>query len=79
MECGIDEDQMNLPRPHGTPGLKKKLIADLRVKQPDSSIIQLGISCFSLTMIWLKNEAFVVKIRKYFKFYKEVVEHHLSF
>jgi len=47
----IDEDQMNLPQPQGTPGSKKKVLADLRVKQPDSSRIQLGISCSSLTMI----------------------------
>jgi len=39
LEGGIDEDQMNLPQPHGTPGSKKKVLADLRVKRPDSSRI----------------------------------------
>jgi len=51
LEGRIDEDQMNLPQPHGTHGCKKKVLADLRVKQPNSSRIQLGISCSSLTMI----------------------------
>jgi len=51
LEGGIDEDQMNLPQPPGTPGSKKKVLADLRVKRPDSSRIQLGISYSSLTMI----------------------------
>jgi len=39
LEGGIDENQMNLPQPHATPGSKKKVLADLRVKQPDSSRI----------------------------------------
>jgi len=51
LEGGIDEDQMNLPQPHGTPGSKKKVIADLIVKQSDSSRIQLGIFCSSLIII----------------------------
>jgi len=51
LEGEIDENQMNLPQPHGTPGSKKKIIADLRVKRLDSSKIQLGISCSSLTVI----------------------------
>ena len=51
LEGKIDEDQMNLPQPQGTPGSKKEVLADLRVKRPDSSRIQLGISCSSLTMI----------------------------
>jgi len=45
------EDQINLPQLQGTPGSKKKVIVDLSVKQPDSSRIQLGISCSALTMI----------------------------
>jgi len=55
LEGGIDEDQINLLQPQGTPGSKKKVLTDLRVKQPDSSRIQLGIFCSSLTMIWLKK------------------------
>jgi len=51
LEGGIYEDQMNLPQPQGTPGSKKKVLADLRMKRPDSSKIELGISCSSLTMI----------------------------
>jgi len=51
LEGGIDEDQMNLPKQQGTPDSKKKVLADLRVKRPDSSRIQLGISYSSLTMI----------------------------
>jgi len=41
LEGEIDEDQMNLPQPHGTPDSKKKVQADLRVKRLDSSRIQL--------------------------------------
>jgi len=51
LEDGIYEDKMNLPQPHGTPSSKKKVLADLRLKQPDSSRIQLGGTCSSLTMI----------------------------
>jgi len=36
LEGGIDEDKMNLPQPQGTPGSKKKVPIDLRVKQQDS-------------------------------------------
>jgi len=32
-----------------------KVLVDLRVRRPDSSKIQLGISCSSPTMIWLKR------------------------
>jgi len=32
LEGEIDEDQMNLRQPYGTPGSKKKVLADLRVK-----------------------------------------------
>ena len=32
LEGGIDENQMNLPQPQGTPGSKKKIITYLRVK-----------------------------------------------
>ena len=53
MEGTIDEDQMNLPQPQGAPGSKKKVLTDLRVKRPNSSRIQLGISWSSLIMIWL--------------------------
>jgi len=51
LEGKIDEDQMNLPQPQGTPGSKKEVLADLRVKRSDSSRIQLRISCSSLTII----------------------------
>ena len=64
-EGEIDEDQMNLSQLQGTPGSKKKILADLREKRPYSYRIQLGISCSSLTMIWLKNEAYDVKIWEY--------------
>jgi len=51
LEAGRYEDQINLPQPQGTPESKKKVLADLRVKRPDSSRIQLGISCSALTMV----------------------------
>ena len=55
LEGGIYEDQINLPQPQETPGSEKKVLADLRVRRPDSSRIQLGISYSTLTMIWLKR------------------------
>jgi len=58
---------MNLPQPHGTSGFKKKLLADLRVKRLDSSRIQLGISCSSLTMIWLKKWGICCKDKRIFQ------------
>jgi len=36
LEGGIDKDQMNLPQPQGTVISKKKVLADLREKQPNS-------------------------------------------
>ena len=67
MEGGIYEDQMNLPQPQGTPGSKKKVLADLRVKRPDSSRIQLGISYSYLTMIWLKKRGICCKDKGIFQ------------
>jgi len=32
LEDKIDEDQMNLPQSQGTPGSKKKVLADLKEK-----------------------------------------------
>ena len=55
LEGEIDENQMNLPQSEGTLSSKKKVLVDLRVKRPNSSRIQLGIFCSSLTMIWLKT------------------------
>jgi len=46
---------------------RKKVLADLRVKQPDSSRIQLGISYSSLTMIWLKKWGICCKDKRIFQ------------
>jgi len=67
LEAGIDEDQMNLPQPHGTLGSKKKVLVDLREKRPNSYRIQLGISCSSLTMIWLKKWDICCKDKRIFQ------------
>jgi len=37
LEGGIDEDQLNLRQPPGTPSSNKKVLADLRGKRPDLS------------------------------------------
>jgi len=44
LEGEIYGDQIILPQPHGTPGSKKNFLAYLRVKWPESSQIQLGVS-----------------------------------
>jgi len=51
LEGEIDEDQMKLLQAQGISGSKKKVLANLREKQLDSSTIQLKISYSSLTMI----------------------------
>jgi len=56
---------MNLPQPHGTPGFKKKVLTDLRVKRPNSSRIQLGISFLPNHDMIKKNEPSTIKVREY--------------
>ena len=50
---------MNLPQPQGTPGCKKKVLADLRVKRPDSSRFLPNHDMIK------KNETFAVKTNEY--------------